>query len=265
VLGPVPEDPLERAEWTRRAGVIAGYREQHGWIHATDAIGPAPHRSAAEDRAGWHTAWTALGRPDEHRDVAAATRGELANTIQAWERTEAVAPANVDDELRKAHRVADFCDREARYAHARIQTGADPQAAARVEQYRRQEGAARARAAELEAAAAARAAWYEQTTAQRRRAELARVELGRRDERALARLAAGQDPTAEPAEPAVAREPQLEVAAPTPARPATRAEQALHEIQDQRQQRDLAPERAEPDAPAWEPPTIEPDAPGLDL
>jgi conjugative relaxase-like TrwC/TraI family protein len=200
-LGPVPDDLLERAEWTRRAGVIAGYREQHGW-HGADAIGPAPHRSAAEDRAGWHAAWTALGRPDEQRDVAAATRGELANTVQTWERTEALAPPNVDADLRGAYLSADFCDREARHCHleaeAHTAAGRHPEAeqsGAHRDAYRRDEAAARVRAAELEEAATARQAWYESTTTQRRTAELARREATRRDDRELVRLLGADDRT----------------------------------------------------------------------
>jgi conjugative relaxase-like TrwC/TraI family protein len=234
-LGPVPEDVLERAEWTRRAGVIAGYREQHGW-HGTDAIGPAPHRSAAEDRAGWHAAWTALGRPDEQRDLAAATRGELANAVQTWERTEALAPPNVDAELRGAYLAADFCDREARHCHleaeAHAAAGRRPaaeQSGAHRDAYRRDEAAARARAAELEAAAAARQAWYESTAAQRRTAELARREAARRDDRDLARLLGADDRTPaegperdEPAPIELGRDHEPSALTPAAAAPAPR-------------------------------------------
>jgi single-stranded DNA-binding protein len=41
-LGEVPADPAARAEWTRRAGAAAAYREERGYAHDSEAIGPAP-------------------------------------------------------------------------------------------------------------------------------------------------------------------------------------------------------------------------------
>jgi hypothetical protein len=40
-LGAVPADPADRAEWTRRGGLAAAYREESGYAHDTDPIGPA--------------------------------------------------------------------------------------------------------------------------------------------------------------------------------------------------------------------------------
>src|SRR6266700_927713 len=45
-LGDVPADPVDRADWLRRAGLVAAYREERGYIHDTDPIGPAPERSS---------------------------------------------------------------------------------------------------------------------------------------------------------------------------------------------------------------------------
>jgi hypothetical protein len=76
-LGQIPAGPAERADWTRRAGVAAAYREERGWASHADPIGPAPDRASPELRASWHAAYTALRLPDPDRDTRAATRGEL--------------------------------------------------------------------------------------------------------------------------------------------------------------------------------------------
>ena len=55
-LGEVPADPIERADWLRRAGAVAAYREERGYAHETEAIGPAPERGSPEQRASWHSA-----------------------------------------------------------------------------------------------------------------------------------------------------------------------------------------------------------------
>jgi hypothetical protein len=41
-LGPVPEDPLDRLNWTERASAIGAYRELYGIEPDTDPIGPEP-------------------------------------------------------------------------------------------------------------------------------------------------------------------------------------------------------------------------------
>lgn len=75
-LGEVPADSADRAEWTRRAGLAAAYREERSYTHDTDAIGPAPERGSPELRASWHAAFTALRMPDQDREIAAATDGQ---------------------------------------------------------------------------------------------------------------------------------------------------------------------------------------------
>lgn len=188
-LGPVPDDPVERAEWVRRAGIVAGYREEHSYQHEVDAIGPAPHAGAVEARQGWLAAWQALGRPDEQRDTAAASTGELANVLEAWQRKEQAAPPNVDEQLQETSIAAVFADREARMLEG---TGdGSEEIRAQIDQYRAAEQAARERLADLEDAAAVRQAWYEDTAAERRAAELARNELRRRMDRELAAATAG--------------------------------------------------------------------------
>jgi hypothetical protein len=141
--------------------------------------GPAPSRAAVEQRADWEAAWRALGRTGEYRLHAAATKGQLLNTVLVWHRIEATAPPNVDEEMRATARTADYCDREARHLQAAGDV-ADPTVAQTVASFRAAEAQARRRLAQLEQAAAERAAWRSSTDSQRRAAAMARTELDRR-------------------------------------------------------------------------------------
>jgi len=69
-LGPVPEDPQERAGWAGRAGRIAGYRELAGWAHGAEPAGPEPSAGPPEWRAAWQAASGAV-----HRTGGAGLRG----------------------------------------------------------------------------------------------------------------------------------------------------------------------------------------------
>jgi hypothetical protein len=102
-LGEVPADPVQRADWTGRAGTVAAYREERGYADEIEAIGPAPERGSPEQRASWHAAYIALELPGEGREVAAATDGELWARRAAYERDASWAPPYVADELRDAH------------------------------------------------------------------------------------------------------------------------------------------------------------------
>ena len=124
-LGEVPADPVERAEWTRRAGAAAAYREERGYADETEAIGPAPERGSPEQRASWHAAYVALELPDEGREVAAATDGELWARRAAYERDAMWAPPYVADELRDAHIAEDTYRADAVLAWHRADAAAD--------------------------------------------------------------------------------------------------------------------------------------------
>ena len=56
-LGPVPDEPLERLEWERRAAPIAAYRELFGFGDPAEPIGPEPSGDTPERRAAWHAAF----------------------------------------------------------------------------------------------------------------------------------------------------------------------------------------------------------------
>ncbi len=102
-LGELPADPVERADWIRRAGAAAAYREERGYFDEAEAIGPAPERGSPEQRASWHAAYTALRMPEEGREVAATSDGELWARRAAYARDTAWAPPYVAGELREAH------------------------------------------------------------------------------------------------------------------------------------------------------------------
>jgi conjugative relaxase-like TrwC/TraI family protein len=106
-LGEVPADPIDRAKWIQRVAAVAAYREERGYSHETDAIGPAPDRGSPEQRASWHTACTALQLPEADRDAAAAADGELWTWRAADERETGWAPPYVVAELREAHLAED--------------------------------------------------------------------------------------------------------------------------------------------------------------
>lgn len=101
-LGPVPNDPTERLEWSARAGEVAAYRERFGFDDADKAIGHAPGRGAPEQRAAWEQAFAAIGRPYEQDDTVRMSRGELLLNVQAYERIEGWMPPEVSDRLRTA-------------------------------------------------------------------------------------------------------------------------------------------------------------------
>ena len=102
-LGPAPEDPLARMEWTERAAAVAAYREHFGFTSEQDAIGPRPGAGNPERRAAWDQAADALNIRGVEREMARHTEGELANLIDAYRREEAWLPPNVNDRLRTAH------------------------------------------------------------------------------------------------------------------------------------------------------------------
>ena len=109
-LGEAPDDPVERADWTRRAGTVAAYLELYA--PQRDDLGPAPSRENPEARAAWTRAYEALGEPDELRDYRAATDDDLRALVSAYEREEAWAPPHVADVLRDTRqRAADYTTR----------------------------------------------------------------------------------------------------------------------------------------------------------
>ncbi|MEU5547174.1 MobF family relaxase [Streptomyces sioyaensis] len=132
-LGAVPEDPIERAEWERRAGRVERYREAHGYDQAADAIGQAPPAGAVEARADWERARRALGVPDELADISRASEETLRQTIERAEREEEWAPPYVADDMQKAYTAQrDYAD-QAVQMELRAQEMAEKEAAEHTE------------------------------------------------------------------------------------------------------------------------------------
>jgi hypothetical protein len=183
-LGEVPADPVERAQWMSRAGAAAAYREERGYADEVEAIGPAPERGSPEQRASWHAAYVALELPDEGREAAAATDGELWVRRAAYERDTMWAPPYVADELRDAHMAedtyragavlawhwADAATDDAERAAARREAGQYGALAQEVGAYREA----------LTEVAKARRRWHSATERDRQQALTADTELRRR-------------------------------------------------------------------------------------
>ncbi len=202
-LGQVPGDAVERAEWARRAGAAAAYREESGYDSDIEAIGPAPERGSPELRASWHTAFTALHMPELDREIATATEGELFARRASYEREVKWAPPYVARELREACIAEDTYRADAVQAWHRVDAAADQDAQA--EAHREAEGLSelaqdvgvqRERLAEIDQA---RRAWHAVTEDSRQRALVADSELRRRHSGIeLPLLHPDEDLTAEP-------------------------------------------------------------------
>lgn len=112
-LGPPPADPGQHAEWVRRAGIVAAYRDLHAIPDDQPSLGEAPSRERALHHALWRQAVTALGHPADVLDYATATDAELREMRGAWHRAQAWAPPYVADELREQRLQAEECRRDA--------------------------------------------------------------------------------------------------------------------------------------------------------
>ena len=122
-LGPVPEHPLDRLDWQRRASSIGAYRELSGHDHPAEPIGPEPIAGDPDKRAAWHEAFAALG-PVDGPDVRGLPDGTLLHLRDTYPIETAWAPKWVGDELRQVRLGAG----EARLAA--IRADAEGQAAA---------------------------------------------------------------------------------------------------------------------------------------
>jgi hypothetical protein len=112
-LGLPPADPLQRAEWVRRAGIVAAYRDLHAIPDTQLSIGAAPSRERAFHHALWRQALTALGNPADALDYATASNTELREMRDAWHRARAWAPPFVAEDLRAARELAEEYRRDA--------------------------------------------------------------------------------------------------------------------------------------------------------
>jgi hypothetical protein len=185
-LGPVPEDPLDRLDWQRRAAAIGAWRDLSGYHHPADPVGPEPVAAASDLRAAWHEAFAALG-PADGPDVRGMPDGMLLHLRDTYPIETAWAPQWVGDELRQVRAAA----WDARLAGLRVSAEAaaaqqrgDHQEAARKQEladsYQALNDAYRQRETAFAATMADRDNWDKATVQQRHLAVAADAELRRR-------------------------------------------------------------------------------------
>jgi conjugative relaxase-like TrwC/TraI family protein len=185
-LGPVPDHPLDRLDWQRRASAIGAYRELYGYGHPTEPIGPEPAPCAPDKRAAWHEAFAALG-PVDGPDVRGLPDGSLLHMRDTYPLETAWAPKWVGDELRQvrtgaaeAHLAAVRADAEAQAAQSRSQNEVAAQQKVLAASYRAMHDAYRERENVFTTVMDDRAEWDRATAQQRRLAVAADAELRRR-------------------------------------------------------------------------------------
>ena len=105
-LGPPPREPdpglqtLLAADYARRAGIAAGYREAAGITDPHQIFRWEGHKGNPELEAMRHDAISALQIHDEQADLAGMDRGQLEAKVIAGARAKATAPRDVSWELR---------------------------------------------------------------------------------------------------------------------------------------------------------------------
>ena len=185
-LGPVPDHPIDRLDWQRRASAIGAYRELYGYGHPAEAIGPEPAADAPDKRAAWHEAFAALG-PVNGPDVRGLPDGSLLHMRDTYPVETAWAPNWVGDELRQvrggaeeAHLAAVRADAEAQTARDRAREDLAAQHEVLAASYRAMNDAYRERETVFAATMADRREWERATEQQRHLAVAADAELRRR-------------------------------------------------------------------------------------
>jgi hypothetical protein len=215
-LGPVPEHPLDRADWEHRVGQVAAYREMWGWTHPHEPVSSRPGQHSPEARAAWQAAAEALGwQPGglrEHSD------GQLWAWRSAFQREMAWAPPYKGNDLATVRAEIRRTEIEADRAHRNAQAAADPDAqerlADRASALGQWQQMTRDLAERLAEAQTGYDAWEQATGPTRSRAVAADAELRRRHpDRSLEPLRA-ETPSPEPLPAADVPQPE-----PVPAQP----------------------------------------------
>ena len=185
-LGPVPQHPLDRLDWQKRAASIGAWRELSGYDHPADPIGPEPAMAAPDVRAAWYEALAALG-PAGGPDVRGMPDGRLLHLRDTYPIETAWAPRYVGDELRQVRTAAWNARLAAIRASAEAKAASDSDqhdTAARQQEladsYQALHEVYRQRETVFAAAMADRADWDAATRAQRHLAVAAYAELRRR-------------------------------------------------------------------------------------
>jgi hypothetical protein len=172
VLDPAAS-PARRADYERRAGIAASYREAAGITNPEQAISPEPHEGNPELETARKATMRALEIRDEAEFLRGLTRGQLEARIAAGSRAVAAAPRDVSAELRAAGQAR--ADAWAQHADATA-AGRDAEAAGAADLARLME----AREWALEPQAGEYDGWSAETAQVRDDAAKARAELARR-------------------------------------------------------------------------------------
>jgi conjugative relaxase-like TrwC/TraI family protein len=117
--------PALRAEYIRRAGLVAAYREAAGITNPDQATSLEPHRGNPELEAMRTAVFAALEIRDEADIIRGVTRGELEARTRQAQRAQASAPPDVSRQLRlTAQAEADAWQQSADAATRHAQAGA---------------------------------------------------------------------------------------------------------------------------------------------
>jgi conjugative relaxase-like TrwC/TraI family protein len=174
-LGQLAPDasPALRAEWERRAGSAAAYREAAGITDPGQAVAYEPHAGNPELETARRAAMHALEIRDEADILAGMSRGELEALVAEGQRAKAAAPPDVTARLRTTGQAAS--DTWAQAAAARVEGKAAEAASAET-----LAASLEAEHARLDVAGSAYEQWSEGSAETRDRAGKAAAELGRR-------------------------------------------------------------------------------------
>lgn len=186
--GPVPDgavDPVGRAEWEARAGVVERYRELYNVGDTPGTIiGAPPGTYMVEQYADWQAAQQALGRTPEERNLAEASDHQLREWVGAYEREKEWAPPAAAQPLADSEHARQWMTERAAYARREAEIATDPAERGRLwlqsVDYQNLADQMAADHAQWEQIYQAREAWWGETTAERERAQAATAELERR-------------------------------------------------------------------------------------
>ena len=178
-LGVLPPDasPMLRADYERRAGIAAAYREAAGITNPYQGVSPEPHHGNPELENMRREVIRELEYPDEAAMWAGMDRGQLEAHTAAAERAHAAAPPDVSAQLRAtAHAEADAWQQAADAQASGDETEAsNAQELARLLSTERQD---------LEARNAEHEQWADSTRSIRENGDKAAAELNRRGHQA---------------------------------------------------------------------------------
>ena len=172
VLAPAAS-PALRAEYIRRAGTAAAYREAAGITNPGQAVSPEPHRGNPELEAMRKAVLAALEIRDEADILRGLDRGELEARALQGQRARAAAPLYVSRQLRLTAQAEADAHQQAADAYAQQNRAGAASATALAAQL----ATARQR---LEADNARYEQWSADTRATRDKADKATAELRRR-------------------------------------------------------------------------------------